>query len=249
MKLLVCISNVPDTTTKVKFTDNQTKFDSIGVQWIINPWDELALTRAVDLKEDSNNPVSEVVVVNVGSAETEPTLRKCLAIGADKAIRIDSVTKDAFQTAKQIAAIAQKEAFDFIICGIESGDYNSSSVGGMVAEFLDTASISSVSDIRFERGKATVERDTDAGKEYLQVDGTAVLIVQKGFAQEPKIPNMRGIMMARQKPLEVISAVDANALTEYTGFRLPEPKAKVKMVDADQMIELVNFLSTEAKVL
>ena len=150
MKLLVCISNVPDTTTKVKFTDNQTKFDSSGVQWIINPWDELALTRAVDLKEESNNPVSEVVVVNVGSAETEPTLRKCLAIGADKAIRIDSATKDAFQTAKQIAAIAQKEAFDFIICGIESGDYNSSSVGGMLAEFLDISSISSVSDIRFD---------------------------------------------------------------------------------------------------
>ncbi len=249
MKLLVCISNVPDTTTKVRFTDNQTRFDTTGVQWIINPWDELALTRAIDLKEDSNNPVSEVVVINVGSAETEPTLRKCLAIGADKAIRIDTVPKDAFQTAKQIASLAQKEAFNFIICGIESGDYNSSSVGGMIAEFLDTVSISSVSDIQFQGGKAIVERDVVAGKEYLQVDGTAVLIVQKGFAIEPKIPNMRGIMMARQKPLEVIPAIDADALTEFIGFQLPEPKAKVKMVNADQMTELVNFLSTEAKVL
>ncbi|MDP2335480.1 MAG: electron transfer flavoprotein subunit beta/FixA family protein [Bacteroidota bacterium] len=249
MKLLVCISNVPDTTTKVRFADNQTRFDATGVQWIINPWDELALTRAVDLKEDSNNPVSEVVVINVGSVETEPTLRKCLAIGADKAIRIDTVPKDAFQTAKQIASLAQKNAFDFIICGIESGDYNSSSVGGMIAEFLDTVSVSSVSDIQFQEGKAIVERDVAAGKEYIQMEGNAVLIVQKGFAKEPKIPNMRGIMMARQKPLEVIPANDANALTEYIGFQLPEPKAKVKMVNADQMTELVNFLSKEAKVL
>jgi electron transfer flavoprotein beta subunit len=249
MKIAVCISNVPDTTTKVKFADNQTRFDATGVQWIINPWDELALTRAVDLKEDGSNPVSEVVVINVGSVETEPTLRKCLAIGADKAIRIDTVPKDAFQTASQIASLAQKEAFDFIICGIESGDYNSSSVGGMISEFLDTVSISSVSDIRFEGEKAIVERDVAAGKEYLQVEGTTVLIVQKGFAKEPKIPNMRGIMMARQKPLEVIPVVDADALTEYISFQMPEPKAKVKMVNADQMTELVNFLSTVAKVL
>jgi len=249
MKVLVCISSVPDTTHRVSFSDNQTRFETKGVQWIINPWDELALTRAMDLKEDNNNEVSEVIVINVGSADTEPTLRKCLAMGADKAIRIDTVPKDAFQTAKQIATLAQKEDFNFIICGIESGDYNSSSVGGMIAQFLDTVSISSVSDIQFKEGKAIVERDVPAGKEYLIVEGTAVLIVQKGFATEPKIPNMRGIMMARQKPLDVIVAIEAEALTEYVSFELPQPKAKVKMVNADQMSELVNLLNREAKVL
>ena len=249
MRLIVCISNVPDTTTKVRFTENQTRFDESGVQWIINPWDELALTRAIDLKEDSNNPVAEVVVVNVGSVDTEPTLRKCLAIGADSAIRIDTAPKDAFFTAQQIASQVSKEHFDFIICGIESGDYNGSSVGGMVSEFLGIESISSVSDLRFEDGKAIVERDIAAGTEHLQVSGAVVLIVQKGFATEPRIPNMRGIMMARQKPLKVIPAVEAEALTEYTAFQLPQPKAKVKMINPDQVAELVNLLSTEAKVL
>ena len=249
MKILVCISNVPDTTTKIKFTGNQTRFDATGVQWIINPWDELALTHAVDLKEDGSNPVNEVVVINVGLAETEPTLRKCLAIGADKAVRIDAEPKDAFFTARQIAEFAKSDAFDFIICGIESGDYNGSSVGGMIAEFMDLPSVSSVSSLQFHNGKASIERDVSSGKEYLEIEGSAVLVVQKGFAKEPKIPNMRGIMMARSKPLEVKPAVNADALTEYLEFKLPEPKAKVKMVDADNLPELVRLLSTEAKVL
>lgn len=249
MKLLVCISNVPDTTTKVKFTDNQTRFDSSGVQWIINPWDELALTRAVDLKEDGSNPVNEVVVLNVGLADTEPTLRKCLAIGADKAIRIDAEPKDAYFVSQQIAAYVKAHAFDLVVFGIESGDYNGSAVGAMVAEWLDVPSVSSVSGIRFDGNLALIERDTPTGKEQLEVNGTAVLVVQKGFAKEPKIPNMRGIMMARQKPLELFPAVEAEALTQYVGFELPQAKAKVKMVDADNMAELVKLLSTEAKVL
>lgn len=249
MKLLVCISNVPDTTTKIKFTDNSTRFDSTGIQWIINPWDELALTRSVELKEEGANPIAEVVVINVGTIETEPTLRKCLAIGADKAIRIDTIPKDAFHVAEQIAGYVQTNNFDFIICGIESDDYNSSSVGGMIAEFLDIPSLSSVSDINFDAGVATLERDVAVGKEYVQVEGPSVLIVQKGFAKEPKIPNMRGIMMARQKPMEVIAARESDALTEFLNFKLPEPKAKVKMIDPENMTDLVNLLSTEAKVL
>ena len=249
MKLLVCISCVPDTTTKIKFTNNQTSFDPAGVQWIINPWDELALTRAIELKEDASNPVAEVVVINVGAIDTEPTIRKCLAIGADNAIRIDSSPHDAIFVADQIATYVKNNNFDFVICGIESDDYNSSSVGGMIAEFLDSPSISSVSNINFDDGKATVERDVAQGKEYMQVEGAAVLIVQKGFAKEPKIPNMRGIMMARQKPLVVVPAKESDVLTEYLEFKLPESKAKVKMVDADNMEDLVNLLSTEAKVL
>ena len=249
MKLLVCISNVPDTTTKVKFKDNNTLFDDTGVQWVINPWDELALTRAVELKDDSSSPVSEVHVINAGLAVTEPTLRKCLAIGADKAFRIDLDPKDSYTTAVQISEFIKDKDYRFVINGISSGDYNGSSVGGMIAELADLPSVSSVSNIRFENNEPVIERDVASGKEYIATSGTTVLIVQKGFAIEPKIPNMRGIMTARSKPLEVIPSVDIEPLVEFIDFRLPEPKGRVKMIDSDNLDELVRLLSTEAKVL
>ncbi len=249
MKLLVCISNVPDTTTKIKFKDNNTQFDATGVQWVINPWDELALTRIVELKEDSASPVSEVHVINAGTAETEPTLRKCLAIGADKAFRVDYLSNDAYSTATQIADFIKDKDYSFIICGIESGDYNGATVGGMVAELAGLPSISSVSDLHFENNEAVIEREIAAGKEYLKTNTTAVLVVQKGFAKEPKIPNMRGIMMARSKPLEVLSAVDAEVITEFIDYKLPEAKSKVTLIDEDNVSELIRLLSTEAKVL
>lgn len=249
MKLLICVSNVPDTTTKIKFKNNNTQFDNTGVQWVINPWDELALTRAVELKEDSSSPVNEVHVINVGTVETEPTIRKCLAIGADKAFRIDVTSNDAYSTSVQIAEFVNNNEYGFVIAGIESGDYNGSSVGGMIAELTDLPSISSVSDIQFENNEATIERDVASGKEYMKVEGTAILIVQKGFAKEPKIPNMRGIMMARSKPLEVVPAIEAESLTEFVDYKMPEAKSKVKMIDSDNIAELIQLLSTEAKVL
>lgn len=249
MKILVCISNVPDTTTKIKFKENNTLFDNTGVQWVINPWDELALSRAVDLKEDSASPISEVHVINVGTLETEPTLRKCLAIGADKAFRINIDPKDAYSTAQQLANFTSTNEYNFIVCGIESGDYNGSLVGGMLAELGDFPSVSSVSNIHFENNEALIERDIANGKEYTKVEGTAVLIVQKGFAKEPKIPNMRGIMMARSKPLEVLEPISTEVLTEFIDFQLPEPKSKVTMIDSDNISELIRLLSTEAKVL
>lgn len=249
MKLLICISNVPDTTTKIKFKDNNTKLDDTGIQWVVNPWDELALTRAVELKEDATNPVSEVHVINVGTVETEPTLRKCLAIGADKAFRIDFFPKDAYSVAVQLANFVVNSDYHYIITGIESGDYNGSLVGGMLAELSDLPSVSSVSDIQFNNGEAIIERDVAAGKEYVKVDGSAILIVQKGFAKEPKIPNMRGIMMARSKPFEVVSPVEADSLTDFVSYQMPEPKSKVTMVDADNVQQLIDLLSKEAKVL
>lgn len=249
MKLLICVSNVPDTTTKIKFKDNNTQFDNTGVQWVINPWDELALTRAVELKEDSSSPVNEVHVINVGTVETEPTIRKCLAIGADKGIRIDTSSNDAYSTSVQIAEFVKNNEYGFVIAGIESGDYNGSSVGGMIAELTDLPSVSSVSDIQFENNEATIERDVASGKEYMKVEGTVILIVQKGFAKEPKIPNMRGIMMARSKPLEVVPAIETESLTEFVDYKMPEAKSKVKMIDSDNISELIQLLSTEAKVL
>lgn len=249
MRILVCISNVPDTTTKVKFSNDQTSIDQTGVQWIINPWDELALTRAMELKEDGSNPVSQVTVVSVGLAGAEPTLRKALAIGADDAIRVDSDATDAFQVASQLTAVVKGGEYDVILCGIESSDFNGSSVGGMLAELLDIPSVSAISSIGIENNAPVITRDIDGGKEELTVPTPFVGIVQKGIAKEPRIAAMRGIMMARKKPLQVVPAVEADPLTSYDAYQLPEPKAPCKMVDADNVKELVDLLQNEARVL
>ncbi|WP_430816780.1 electron transfer flavoprotein subunit beta/FixA family protein [Carboxylicivirga sp. RSCT41] len=247
MRILVCISNVPDTTTKIRFNDSATQLDDTGIQWVINPWDELALTRAVELKEDSGSPVSEVTVISVGEAFIEPTLRKCLAIGADKAIRINANPLDAYQTATLLAEYIKDTDFAFVICGIESGDYNEASVGGMLAEMLDYASISSVSAIKFDGNEPVFQRDVANGKEQLKIDGKAVLIVQKGFARVPKIPNMRGIMTARSKPLEVIEAAESQPLVEFMTYKSPPAKGSVKMLNDAR--ELLDHLSNEAKLI
>jgi electron transfer flavoprotein beta subunit len=249
MRILVCISNVPDTTTKVKFSNDNTSLDEGGVQWIINPWDELALTRAMELKEDGSNPVSNVTVVTVGPAGAEPTLRKALAIGADDAIRVDGESSDAHVVATQLAAVVKGGEFDVVLCGIESSDYNGSAVGGMLSELLEIPSVSAVSALKLDGGEAVITRDIDGGKEEVTVPAPFVGIVQKGIAKEPRIAAMRGIMMARKKPLQVVPWVEADALTEYSKFAMPEPKAPCKMVEADQVKELVNLLQNEAKVL
>ena len=249
MRILVCISNVPDTTTKVKFSTNHTSFDDSGVQWIINPWDELALTRAMELKEDASNGVSNVTVVTVGPAWVEPTLRKALAIGADDAIRVEGTSNDAIYVASLLAAVAGKGDFGMILCGIESSDYNGSAVGGMLSEILNVPSVSAISGLAMNGEEVTITRDIDGGKEEVSVPTPFVGIVQKGIAKEPRIAAMRGIMMARKKPLQVEAAVDAVALTEYQEFAMPEPKAPCKMVDADNVKELVGLLQNEAKVL
>jgi len=249
MRILVCISNVPDTTTKVKFSNGHTSFDDTGVQWIINPWDELALTRAMELKEDTSSGVSNVTVVTVGPAGAEPTLRKALAIGADDAIRVDADSADAHFVAAQLAAVAGSGDFGFILCGIESSDYNGSAVGGMLSEMLNIPSVSAISGLALQGVEVSITRDIDGGKEELSVPTPFVGVVQKGIAKEPRIAAMRGIMMARKKPLQVVPSVDAEALTEYLEFAMPEPKAPCKMVEADNVKELVHLLQNEAKVL
>ena len=204
MKLLVCLGNVLDTTSKVRFSGDGSAFDSTGVQWVINPWDELALTRALELKEDAANPVDQVTIITVGDAGAEPTIRKGLAIGADDAIRINSDGKDSAVVAAELAEAIKQESFDIILCGIESSDYNGSAVGGMLAEFLDMPSVSGVSGLRIENGQAVLNRDIDGGYEEVSLAAPFVAVVQKGIAKEPSIPAMRGIMMARKKPLNVV---------------------------------------------
>lgn len=245
MKILVLISNVPDTTTKIRFVNDNKAFDTTGVQWIINPWDELALTRAVELKEAGG--VEKITVANVGESITEPTLRKALAVGADDAIRIDTAPKDAFFVASQLVEVAKD--FDVIMVGIEASDYNGSAVGGMLAELLGYNSISAVSGMNIENGQLTLTREIDGGQQKISVSTPVVAIVQKGIAIDPRIPAMRGIMMARKKPLTVVPAIETEEKTTYVNFELPPPKAACKMVDEDNVKELVRLLQEEAKAL
>lgn len=249
MKILVCMSNVPDTTTKIRFTQDNKKLDSTGIQWIINPWDELALTRAMQLKEEPASNIEKIGVVTVGLKLAEPTIRKALAIGADDAIRIDAEPADAYFVAGQITRVVKQKGYDIILCGIESSDHNGSSVGGMLAEFMEIPSVSAISSLRIENDKALITRDIDGGKEELTMTFPFVGIVQKGIAKEPRIPAMRGIMMARQKPLEVIQPADIPKFTETTIFESLPPKEPCKMVEPDNIKELIHMLQNEAKVI
>lgn len=245
MKILVCITHVPDTTSKINFKDNNTKFDSTGVQFIIGPYDDYALARAVELKESTG---STLTVLNVGLAETEPTLRKALAIGADDAIRINAEPVDSFFVAAQIAEQAKAGGYDLILMGRESIDYNSGVVHGIVGEMLGIPSVSPVMKLDIEGTKAKVTCEIEGGKEYLEVNLPFVAGCQEPIA-EWKIPNMRGIMSARTKPLKVVEAKAVDSGIKLEKFELPPPKGAVKMISPDHVSELVTRLKNEAKVL
>lgn len=249
MKILVCISNVPDTTTKIKLVEGNTAIDTTGIQWVINPWDELSLTRALELKDDAANGVTQVTVIHVGPASSEPTIRKALAIGADDAIRVNSEASDAYFVASQIAEVAGTEKFDIIMCGIESSDFNGSVVGGMISEFLGIPSVSSVSAIKIENGSPVLTREIDGGKESVTVQVPFVAIVQKGIAKEPRIAAMRGIMMARTKPVKIVEPTASDNLTEIAGFEKPQPRPACKFIDAENPSLLIDLLQNEAKVI
>jgi electron transfer flavoprotein beta subunit len=249
MKILVCISNVPDTTTKIKFAEGNASIDTAGIQWVINPWDELSLTRALELKDDASSGVKSVTVAHVGPATAEPTIRKALAIGADDAIRVNADSTDSWFVAAQLAEVVKKEHFDIIFCGIESSDYNGSVVGGMVSEFLGIPSVSAVSAVTMENGSPVLTREIDGGKEIVTVPLPFVAIVQKGIAKEPRIAAMRGIMMARSKPVKVIEPVETDQLTKIAEFEKPAPRAACKFIDADNPAQLLDLLMNEAKVL
>lgn len=247
MKVLILIGNVPDTTTKVKFNADRTAFDTAGVQWIINPWDELALTRALEVKEAQAGAIESITVANVGRAETEATLRKALAIGADKALRIDANPADAFTVAELLAPHCRE--YDLIFAGVEASDYNGNAVGPMLAEMLDIISIAGVSGFDVENGKPVFAREIDGGSQTVLTPVPVLAIVQKGIAKEPRIPAMRGIMMARTKPLQVIQPDAAEARMKYAGFDLPPAKAACKKFTEEQAKELIHALRNEAKAL
>ena len=249
MKILVCISNVPDTTTKVKFTEGDTKLDITGIQWVINPWDELSLTRALELKDDATSGVKSVTVAHVGSVSSEPTIRKALAIGADEGIRINAEPGDAYFTAFQLAEAIRKEQFDIILCGIESSDHNGSMTGGMIAEFLNIPSVSAVSGIRIENGVPVLTREIDGGREIATVPVPFIAIVQKGIAKEPRIASMRGIMTARTKPVRVYEPAPCDSLTKVVVYEKPAPRSACRFVDPENPRQLIELLLNEAKVI
>lgn len=249
MNILVCISNVPDTTTKIKLTGDRKAIDTAGIQWVINPWDELALTRALELKETSNGAIEKVSVASVGIVDVEPTLRKALAIGADDAFRVDVNASDAYQVAAELSGLLKTIPYDIVLCGIESSDYNGSAVGGMLAEILGIASVSSVSSLSVSGGTVQLTREIDGGKETIGVQLPFLAVVQKGIALEPRIPSMRGIMTARTKPLVVVPSCGSSALTSVSVFDLPASKAACHMVDAENAAELVRLLHEKAKVI
>ena len=246
MKILVCLTKTPDTTAKIAFTDNNTKFAQAGVQWIINPYDEwYALVRAIELKEKDAS--ISIHLVTVGAADAEPIIRKALALGGDEAIRINADTHDSFYIASQIAEVAKQGAYDIIFTGKETIDYNGSSVGGMLAELLNLPYVSLATRFDLNGTTATISREIEGGEETCEVALPVVVSCQKGMA-EARIPNMRGIMAARSKPLKVLEPAAADALTSIVSYELPPPKAGVKLVSADNPEELVRLLHQEAKV-
>jgi electron transfer flavoprotein beta subunit len=232
MKILVCISNVPDTTTKITFTNDNTQFNTSGVQFIVNPYDEIALSKAIELCEGA----------------TDPTIRKALAIGADDAVRINAAPRDAYFTAYQIAEYAKSADFDMILTGRESIDYNGNQVAAMIGEFLNIPSISIIKKLDYDGTAATVEREIEGGKEIVSLTGKFVASCAEGVA-EPKIPNMRGIMSARTKPLQVVEAKEIEEVSKVISFETPAPRGAVKLIPAEEATSLIGLLHSEAKVI
>lgn len=248
MKILVCISSVPDTTSKINFTADKTALDKTGIQWVINPLDEFALTKAVKLQETQG---ATVTVLNIGEATTEPVIRKALAIGASEGIRVNTEPKDSFSVATEIANVAKAGGYDLILCGKESIDYNGGAVPGMVAQILNQPFVNACVGLEVNGAEATAIREIEGGKETISVKLPAVIAGQKGLVDEKDliIPNMRGIMSARTKPLHLQEATTSDVKVQGVSYDAVPPRASVKMVSPDNLDELVRLLHEEAKVI
>ena len=247
MKILVCISKTPDTTSKIAFKNGNTQFDEAGVQWILNPYDEwYALVRALELKE--KDPSIVLHLITVGTADCDPVIRKALALGGDEAIRVNTDSTDSYSIAVQIAAVAKEGGYDLILTGKETIDYNGASVPGFISELLDIPYVSLAIKFELNGSVATIDREIEGGEEVNEVALPVVVGCQKGMAEQ-RIPNMRGIMAARSKPLKVVEPIAVDALTSVVNFELPLAKAGVKLVAADNVAELVRLLHEEAKAI
>ncbi len=249
MKILVCLSVVPDTTTQIRFTSAMNALDTTGIQWIINPWDELALTRALEIREQPDSGVTQVSVANVGLKESDPVIQKALAVGADSAYRVNLAPGSSLEVANQVAELIKREQFDLVIAGLDSADYNGSAAGEMIAELLGWTSFSSVSALSVAGNTVTVEREMDSRTETIRASAPLVLTIQKGIAKDPRIPSLRGIMGARTKPLTQVEPVAANGNAAFVKFENPAPRKACRMINAANAEELVSLLRNEANVL
>ncbi|MCG9910566.1 MAG: electron transfer flavoprotein subunit beta/FixA family protein [Flavobacteriales bacterium] len=246
MNILVCISKVPDTTTKISFTDNNTKFNTAGVQYIVNPSDEwYALVRGLELKEALGGSVT---IITVGLAEDDAIIRKALAIGADEAVRVNADPADSYFVAAQIAAYAKTKNFDLILTGKETIDHNNAEVGGMIAEMVGMEFVSPVNKLDVNGNVARMESEVGGATFVLEAELPLVISAAKGMADQ-RIPNMRGIMAARTKPINVVEPQGVQPLVKVAAFEMPPAKAGVKMIDPENMDELVQLLHNEAKVI
>ncbi len=248
MKILVATSSVPDTTSKINFTADKKSFDKSGVQFVINPYDEFSLTRAIWFQEKQN---ATVTVVTVGDASTESVIRKALAIGANDAVRINAEPTDSLAVAQEIASVAKEGNYDLLLFGKESIDYNGGIVPSLVAGLLDFPIVNACIGLEIDNGKATAVREIDGGKETVSCALPAIIAGQKGLVAESdlRIPNMRGIMTARTKPITVKEPSAKISQTETVGFEAPTPRSSVKLIDKDNVAELVKLLHEEAKVI
>jgi electron transfer flavoprotein beta subunit len=247
MNILVCISKTPDTTAKIAFTEGNTKFDENGVQWIINPYDEwYSLVRAIEIKE--KDPSTNIHLITVGGPEVEPIIRKALALGGDEAIRVNANSNDSYAIAQQIAAIAKQGSYDLIMTGKETIDYNSACIGSMLSAILDLPYVSLANHLELNGNSATIIREIEGGEETNEVTLPMIISCQKGMAEQ-RIPNMRGIMAARTKPLKIVDPIATNTHTSIKEFSLPPAKTGVKLIAPDNMDELVKLLKEEAKVI
>ena len=247
MNILVCISKTPDTTAKIAFTEGNTKFDENGVQWIINPYDEwYSLVRAIEIKE--KDPSTNIHLITVGGPEVEPIIRKALALGGDEAIRVNLNSNDSYAIAQQIAAIAKQGSYDLIMTGKETIDYNSACIGSMLSAILDLPYVSLANHLELNGNSATIIREIEGGEETNEVTLPMIISCQKGMAEQ-RIPNMRGIMAARTKPLKIVEPIATNTHTSIKEFSLPPAKTGVKLIAPDNMDELVKLLKEEAKVI
>ena len=248
MKILVCISSVPDTTAKINFTADGKEFDKNGVQFVINPHDEFSLTKAIQLQETQS---AIVTVVTVGDTTVEPVMRKALAIGANDAIRVNAEARDGLFVANEIAKIAKDGNYDIVLTGRESIDYNGGEVPGFVAGILDYAFVNGCVGLKVEGNSVEAVREIDGGKETVSAQFPVVIAGQKGLVDESelRIPNMRGIMAARTKPLNLVEADSSGSKLKVVGYEKPASRGNVTLIDKDNVAELVKLLHEEAKVI
>jgi electron transfer flavoprotein beta subunit len=238
MKILVCISCVPDTTSKVSFTDDN-KFNKENIQFIIGPYEDYALARAVELKE--KNSEIDISILNVGLSENDPLLRKGLAIGADRAYRINSEPNNSNFVAHNIASFIKKNNFDLVLMGKESIDYNSGLVHYLSGALLDIQTFNPVTYLEIDNNNVIIKRETESGIEKIKASLPLILGCQEPIA-EWKIPNMRGIMNARTKELSVIEPISVQSSLKHKKYSLPPEKEEIKYVDKDNLEVLINEL-------